>query len=170
MKTRKVVATLSAADVAGKEPGQEAIAPHVTLEFPDGLEPDNNPWITAVVRDVRIDYTLADNDQSTVKARLPIFINLPVDQQNSYIVELDRQFLSDVRITGPAEVIAGIESDDPRFAVWVEIKLSNLSQLPQSTVVNPVIRGGPSVVGITTDHPAVEGMQATIRLRNGPNP
>lgn len=171
-KDAKIIARLTDAEVADKEPGQQAIAPRVTLEFPDGLEPDDNPWVTAVVRDVSINYTLADNDQSIEKPTIPIFINLPVDQQNSYVVELSSksQVLRDVTLFGPAEVIRNIESDAPGYEVWAEIKLSNLSQLPQTTVVYPVIRGGPSVTGLTTNHPATEGIEATIRLRNSSTP
>ncbi|MEM7625960.1 MAG: hypothetical protein AAF333_10045 [Planctomycetota bacterium] len=162
----KVIARLTAEEVADKQPGQEAVATRVALGFPEGLEPDDSPWITALVREVRIDYTLADNDQSTEKS-LPIFINLPVDQQSSYVVELDRQFLSDVRITGPAEVIAGIESGDARFDVWAEIKLNNLSTLPQKSIVYPVIRGESGVYGLTT---SPEGIEITISLRENAGP
>lgn len=169
-RNAKVVARLPASEVAGKEPGQQSVATNVRLEFPEGIDPNKSPWITAVVRDVRINYTLADNDQSTVKTTVPIFINLPVDQQNSYVVELadQAQVLRDVRLTGPAEVIAGIESGDPDFAVWAEIKPENLSELPDQTVFYPAIRGGRGVHGIETDHPATttEGVKATIRLRD----
>lgn len=168
-KDAKIIARLPAEEVAGKQPGQQGVATGVRLEFPEGLSP-NDTWVTAVVPDAQINYTLADSDRSTVMSTVPILINLPVDQQNSYLIKLPSQVLRDVRITGPAEVIDGIESDDPRYAVWAEIKPDNLAELKQNELLFPVLTGGPAVFGISTDHQATEGIQATITLRNGSTP
>ncbi|MEO0514457.1 MAG: hypothetical protein AAF086_04085 [Planctomycetota bacterium] len=162
LRGQSVVATLVGAD-AGEGTGLERVAPSVALTYPSNLDL-NSPWVTAEVRAVRINYTLANNIETVVVGRVPLYINLPVDVQLRYTVRPQDQsnFLRDVQLQGPADVIARIRANDPGLVVRAELSITDLSKIEQTSLERPVIIAPPGVTPVQLP----EVMPITVRRRD----
>ena len=163
LDNQNVEAMLSEMTLNLEDPTREAVANNVPLQFPEAVKL-SDPWITADTRTVRVNYTPANNTAKTRRERIPLFINLPVDQQANYIVQPTdgRLFLRDVTLVGPADIIRAVEADDSRYRLWAELKLSSLERIDQNTIVYPVIRGAPN---ISTDPDPLPGIEVNVRRR-----
>ncbi len=167
LRNQTVTALLGEVPLNIDNPGRDAVAINVPLRFPDPLDLTDR-WSTAEFRTIRVNYTPSGNNATTVRTRVPLFINLPVDQQNSFIVQPTdgRLFLRDVRLVGPADIIQAIENDDARYELSAELRIADLAAVAQSgtqtTIAYPVIRGAPN---ITTDPDPLGGIEVTVKRR-----
>jgi hypothetical protein len=167
IRDQPVLAMLSEAGLDNAEPGREAVANNIVLQFPVQLDV-TAPGHSVEFRTVQVNYTPASNTATTRRERVPLFINLPVDQQAGFVVQPTdgRLFLRDVTLVGPADVIAAISSDDPRYSLWAELMLTDLDRIArsanQTALVYPVIRGAPN---LSTDPDPLAGIEVTVRRR-----
>ena len=167
LRNKTVVAQLADVPLDTSNPGREAVAVNVPLRFPSALDLTDR-WTSAEFRTIRVNYTPSGNNATTRRTRVPLYINLPVDQQNGYTVEPSdgRLFLRDVTLVGPADIILAIEQDDSRYSLFAELKVSDLAAVAdspsQTTIAYPEIRGAP---GITTDPDPLGGIEVTVRRR-----
>jgi hypothetical protein len=163
LQNDSVLAMLSEVELELDDPSREAVANNVPLRFPSEVRLAD-PWINAETRSVRVNYTPANDSAQTRRERIPLFINLPVDQQANFVVQPTdgRLFLRDVTLIGPADTIRAIEADDSRYRLWAELKLSNLDRVDRTTIVYPVIRGAPN---LSTDPDPLPGIEVSVRRR-----
>lgn len=163
LRGQSVTAPLVSAD-AGEGTGLERVATNVPLIFPDALD-IRSPWVTAEIRTVRVNYTLANAD-TVVVGRVPLYINLPVDVQLRYTVRPQDQtnFLRDVELQGPADIIARIRANDPDLVVRAELSITDLSKIEQTSFERPVIIAPPGVTPVQLP----DVMPITVRQRDAP--
>ena len=167
LRNQAVTALLSNVPLNTDNPGREAVAVNVPLRFPEALDLTDR-WSTAEFRTIRVNYTPSGNNATTLRTRVPLYVNLPVDQQNTYTVQPTdgRLFLRDVQLVGPADIIAAIDADDPRYELFAELRVADLESVAQSpsqtTIAYPEIRGAP---GLTTDPDPLGGIEVTVRRR-----
>jgi len=167
LRGQSVVAPLAGSDV-GEGTGLERVAPNVPLLFPEGLDPDG-PWVTAKVRAVRVNYTLANDIDTVVVGRVPLYINLPVDVQLRYTVRPQDQssFLRDVEFQGPANLIARIRAGDPDLEeIRAELSITDLSKIEQTSLERPTLIAPPGVTPVQLP----EVMPITVRRRDAAPP
>ncbi len=166
LRGQSVIAPLVGADT-GEGTGLERVAPSVPLIFPDDLDL-NSPWVTAEVRAVRVNYTLANNIDTVVVGRVPLYINLPVDVQLRYTVRPQDQsnFLRDVELQGPADVIARLRANDPGLVVRAELSITDLSKIEQTSLERPIIIAPPGITPVQLP----EVMPITVRRRDPATP
>lgn len=162
LRDQSVTAPLVNADT-GEGTGLERVATNVPLIFPEVLEL-RSPWVTAEVRTVRVNYTLANDTDTVVVGRVPLYINLPVDTHLSYTVRPEDRtnFIRDVELQGPADIIARIRANDPDLVVRAELSITDISKIEQTSFERPVIIAPPGVTPVQLP----EVMQITVRRRD----
>ena len=165
LRGESVVAPLDPAD-ASEGTGLERVAPDVALIFPEALDL-RSPWVTAPVQNVRVNYTLNNDTESTVVSLVPLYVNLPVDAQLRYTVRLQNgdSVLRDVELQGPADVIARIRAGDPELIknIRAELTITDLDNIEQTTIERPIIITPP---GVIAEAPGL--MPITVRRRDAP--
>ncbi|MEM1108628.1 MAG: hypothetical protein AAGH99_08060 [Planctomycetota bacterium] len=166
LRGESIVATLID---TGESENLERVATNVPLTYPDALE---QPWLPADDSQVRINYTLANDLDTLVVNRVPLFINLPVDVQLRYTVRPQDQtnFLTDVQLQGPADVIARIRENeksddkDPALTIRAELSITDLSKIEQTSLERPVIITPPGITLVQLP----EVMPITVQRRATP--
>ena len=130
----------------------EQVARDVPLEFPAAIDFDS-PFVSAPMRTVQVNYTLADLDETIVVERVPIYISLPVSLQKQYVVQPRDEatrFLLDVELQGPPDVLQRIREGDPAFPVRAELVVTDPSTIESITALQPVIVTPPGVSATKT--------------------
>lgn len=165
LRGQSIKADLTEAAAAGDGTNREKVANNVPLTFPGELDLAS-PWVKTQTRSVRINYTLANNTATTSVGRVPLYINLPVDVQLRYTVRAQDQtnFLRDVELQGPAEIIDRIRAGDPDLTVRAELSITDLSKIEQTTLERPIIIAPPGVTPVQLP----EAMLITVRRRDTP--
>ncbi|MEM9915597.1 MAG: hypothetical protein AAF911_11600 [Planctomycetota bacterium] len=148
---------------AGEGTGLERIEPNVALRYPDILDLRSS-WVTAPVRDVRVNYRLENETDEFVVDTVPLFVNLPVDVQRRYTVapEEPSPFLLDVGLQGPADTIARIRNGE--IDIRAELIIPDVSRIEQTRSVTPVLILPP---GVTAVRPP-GAMRITVLRREAP--
>lgn len=166
LRGQSITAPLVAAD-ASEGTQLDRVATNVPLIFPQEIDL-NSPWVTAAVRAVRINYTLANDTDTVVIGRVPLYINLPVDVQLRYTVRPQDQsnFLRDVELQGPADVIARLRANAPDLVVRAELSITDLSKIEQTSLERPIIIAPPGVTPVQLP----EVMPITVRRRDATAP
>ncbi|MEE9405660.1 MAG: hypothetical protein V3V20_12270, partial [Algisphaera sp.] len=126
--------------------GRERVARNIGLEFPAGID-RQSPWTRLSNAVVRVNYTLADPDATTVVKRVPLYVNLPVGTQENYRVTPNegQRFLFDVELRGPRGLIDRIAAGDPAYPVTAEIRITDVSGIESITSEQPVVVPPPGV-------------------------
>ncbi|MEM8737623.1 MAG: hypothetical protein AAGG38_03990 [Planctomycetota bacterium] len=141
--------------------GRERVATNVPLVFPDALD-IRSRWISVSADTVRVNYTLANDTATTTVPNVPLYVTLPVNVQLRYTLRPTEptDFLRDVELRGPADVIARIEAGE--IAIRAELTLTDLSKLEQpSSTERPTIITPPGVTPVQLP----DLMPITIRRR-----
>lgn len=137
LRGQSVTAKLAQANNTGDGTGRERVATNVPLIFPAELNLDSQ-WVktNSDTNTVRINYTLANDTSTVVIDRVPLYINLPVDAQLRYTVRPQDKtnFLSDVELQGPADLIARIKAKDPDLTIRAEIRIADVARLEPTTI------------------------------------
>ncbi len=104
----------------------------VPLSVPRNLESD---WTTLLTTQVQVTFTVRKQTDSYVIGRAPIHINAPSLLLSQYRIDLaDNQFVRDVEVSGPADVIEAIESGEAKVVAEIRPTIeeleSGLTSLP----------------------------------------
>ncbi|MEM9883344.1 MAG: hypothetical protein AAF800_10540 [Planctomycetota bacterium] len=163
-----VVAMLAEAPAPSEGVERQRVATNVPLVFPDALDLGGR-WTRASDRTARVNYTLADDNATTVVSRVPLYVSLPVDLQLRYTLAPADQtnFLSDVELQGPAEAIRRIEQDIAagELPVRAELTLTDLTRIDQPTASErPTVLAPPGVTPVQLP----DAMTITLRRRTPP--
>ena len=142
----KAVARLDLVAPENPTPDIEQVQRDVPLEFPAAVRLDD-PRVKVDRRQVQVNYSARKLDESHVIERVPLFVNVPVSVQQRYVIRPvpDQNFLTDVEVRGPAEVIARIRADDPAYPVRAEIRETDPTQVEFMRSVEPIIIAPPGV-------------------------
>ncbi|MEM9420696.1 MAG: hypothetical protein AAGA25_16840 [Planctomycetota bacterium] len=151
--------------------GLERVATDVPLTFPSQYDP-STPGVkdNAPNNGIRVNYTLQNDTVSTTLDRVPLHINLPVELQLRYTVRPEDRsnFLRDVELQGPADVIARIAAKDPDLPVIrAELTITDPSKL-DVTQIEQTINEWPEIIappGVTPVQ-LPEKMPVTVRRRD----
>jgi hypothetical protein len=112
-----------------------------------------------------VSFTLADRNESLIKPTVPLWVLAPPTLAFDVEVENDAKTLSDVRLSGPADVLRRIADNDPELPVWGEIRLVDETSLTEGKRSLPVFFNLPE--GITAEPRTVI---VTLTRRNGTSP
>ncbi|MEM6460117.1 MAG: hypothetical protein AAF710_12080 [Planctomycetota bacterium] len=163
-----VVARLAEAPAPSEGVERQRVATNVPLVFPDALDLSGR-WTRTSDFTVRVNYTLADDNATTVVPRVPLYVSLPVDLQLRYTLAPADQtnFLRDVELQGPAETIRRLEEDIDAggLPVRAELTLTDLTRIDQDTASErPTILAPPGVTPVQLP----DAMDITLRRRSPP--
>ncbi len=81
---------------------------------------------------VDVTFTLRDTIRQTTLKQVPVYISIPAGQQGAWGVTIapDQQYLRDVTVRGPSEVIARIESAETPVVATIKLTPENLTEGP----------------------------------------
>ncbi|MBB6428547.1 hypothetical protein [Algisphaera agarilytica] len=151
--------------------GLERVATNVPLTFPSQYDPSKpGAKDDAPKNGIRVNYTLENDTVTTTLDRVPLHINLPVELQLRYTVRPEDRsnFLRDVELQGPADVIARIAARDPDLPVIrAELTITEPEKL-DVTQAQQVINERPKIIapaGVTPVQ-VPEVMPVTVRRRD----
>lgn len=140
LRGQSVTAKLVQATSNGDGTGRERVATNIPLVFPSEVDLDSQ-WVKTDndTNTVRINYTLADDVTTVVVERVPLYISLPVDAQLRYTVRPQDKtnFLSDVELQGPTDLIARIKARDPDLTIRAVIRIDDVARLEPTTIGQP---------------------------------
>ncbi len=142
----KAVARLDRVVPETLTPDIEQVQRDVPLEFPAAVRLDD-PRVNVDRRQVQVNYAARKLDDSLTLPRVPLFVNVPVSVQQQYVIRPvpEQNFLTDVELRGPADVIARIRDNDAAYPVRAEIRETDPTQVEFMRSVEPIIIAPPGV-------------------------
>ncbi len=144
-------------------PGARPTITGLTVELPDELDGLEH----VRVEPARVEVTVAVRSQIDTYeiATVPVWVALPPTQTDRWTVELEDQFLSNVQVSGPRDLIARVKSGELAIKALVELDTQDL----EARIEQKAVKFSMLPTGLTFPQPApVVGLRITPRADGPP--
>jgi hypothetical protein len=149
----------------GPSGGRKSIT--LDVELPESLRDEEDVRPPDPAR-VEVTLDVAESKDSHVLATVPVWVSLPPTQTNKWTVELEDQFLSSVRVSGPSDQIRRLANREIVVKAQVELDTQDPEAQVSQKAVRFVRADGLSIAGLEfPSPPPVVRLRIEPRLEGG---